>query len=397
MPPRSAGATAVALLLGCAVAGVVAPVPVSAQQIAEPVLEGRVENAGVAVPTATVVLHRVTADAAGEIDSVRVDMEGRFRLPLPSVPDPGGRGEVYFASVRHDGVVYFGQPVFQAVQLDSLYTIEVYDTVSVSEGGDEVSVSVRYVVVQPVEEGWEITDLIQIDNGGARTLVPPGDGQPIWSHPLPVDIREAIVGEGEIAPEGVTISDGTIRVTAPLPPGTRQVVVRYLVDELDFTLPAPGATAHMELLVREPAPILEVEGLLAAEAVPMEQGVTYRRYTAVDLLNTSVTVAPGTLPTDLPVREIAVLLTLLLTLAGLWTYLRSDRGAALAEVSSGEVPSGRGPRTGTSSEGAPDRSALLLGVALVDEALANPHIGEAEAEKLRHERASFIRRLEDLR
>jgi hypothetical protein len=171
------------------------------------------------------------------------------------------------------------------------------------------------------------------------------------------------------------------------------VVVRYLVDELDFTLPAPGTTAHMELLVREPAPLLEVEGLLAAESVPMEQGVTYRRYTAVDLLNTSVEVAPGTPPTDLPVREMAVLLTLLLTLAGLWTYLRSDGGgAARAEVSPGG-----GPRTGAGSDGAPARSALLLEVALVDEALANLHLGEAEAEELRRQRTGLIRRLEDPR
>lgn len=390
---RSDRVGALVLLVGCVVLAAAAPSRTTAQQIAEPVLEGRVEKAGSAVPTATVVLHRVTAALAGEIDSVQVDTDGRFRLPLPSVPDPGGTGEVYFASVRHAGVVYFGPPVLQAVQLDSVYTIEVYDTVSVSEGAPEVSVSVRYVVIQPAEEAWEITDLLQISNEGLQTLVPPSADGPVWSYPLPLGIREAIVGEGAIAPEGVTISDGTVRVTAPLPPGTRQVVVRYLVDELDFTLPAPGTTAHMELLVREPAPLLEVGGLVAVESVPMEQGVTYRRYAALDLSDTSVTVARGTPPTELPVKGIAVSLTLLLTLAGLWTYLRSNQGSTPVAVSA----TGGSPQAGAGFAGAPARSALLLDVALVDEALARPDIGESEADDLRRRRGDLIRRLEELR
>ncbi|HZD03804.1 MAG TPA: hypothetical protein VE173_02770, partial [Longimicrobiales bacterium] len=106
---------------------------------------------------ATVVLHRVTVDTAGEIDSVRVDSNGRFRFRLPSVPDPGGRGEIYFASVRHQGILYFGAAIHRAVQLDSLYTIEVYDTAVVPAGGADLPLEVRYVVAEPSENGWQIT------------------------------------------------------------------------------------------------------------------------------------------------------------------------------------------------------------------------------------------------
>src|SRR5688572_21423762 len=85
-----------------------------AQELANPRLAGRVMRLGrdsVGVPGASVVLHMVTADSSGEIDSTRAGAQGDFTFRHPSVPDPLGRGEVYLASVTHQDILYFGPAV----------------------------------------------------------------------------------------------------------------------------------------------------------------------------------------------------------------------------------------------------------------------------------------------
>ncbi|HSM04810.1 MAG TPA: hypothetical protein VK858_09300, partial [Longimicrobiales bacterium] len=156
-----------------------------AQVPAEPRLEGVVER-GTAGPVAeaTVLLHRIDPTAAGEIDAVRTDGSGRFAFELPTVPDPGGRDEIYFASVRHQGVVYFGGAVSQAVQLDSVYRIQVFDTAVAPPEGAPVPRGVRYLLAEPVEGGWQVTDLMQIDVTGERTWVN-AEGGVTWRYPMP--------------------------------------------------------------------------------------------------------------------------------------------------------------------------------------------------------------------
>jgi len=62
----------------------------------------------------TVVLHRVSAEDSGEVDSTRVDSDGSFALTLPHVPDHAARPEVFFASVEYRGLHYFGPAITEA-------------------------------------------------------------------------------------------------------------------------------------------------------------------------------------------------------------------------------------------------------------------------------------------
>lgn len=354
-----------------------------------PILEGRVLKDSVGVARATVVLHRVSVDTAGEIDSVRVDPDGRFRFRLPAVPDPGGRGDVYFASVDHEGILYFGAAIHRAVQLDSLYTILVYDTTVVPAGGANLPVDVRYVVVEPGEDAWQVTDLFQVNQQGTRTLVPGEELRTVWSYPLPAGVHDVEVGGGDLPPDATSFSGGVVRIAAPVPPGERQFVLRYLADDLDLRFPLPGSTGQMELLVREPAPPLDITGLTAVQPVQMEAGVTYRRYTGNGLLNTTVSMAPGKAAPGVPARRIAVLLALMLALAGLWAYRRSAGPGSAPAVETLGAPE-------ASTPGSTDRSALLREVARIDLALEGGDVDEGEATRLRRRRSSLIRRLQDL-
>ena len=136
-----------------------------------------------ALGSATVVLHHVAESEQGEIDSTRAAPDGSFSFDLPTVPDPG-RDEVYFASVRHSGILYFGSPVNMAVQLDSLYEIRVYDTVTTPATGVQLPVEVRNIFLEANGDRWQVTDLFQLRNDGERTLVAPENGY-VWRYPLP--------------------------------------------------------------------------------------------------------------------------------------------------------------------------------------------------------------------
>ena len=66
----------------------------SAQVPAREELRGTVVVGSEPLSEGTVVLHRVSADASGNIDSTRVANDGTFSFVLPTVPDPGGRNDV---------------------------------------------------------------------------------------------------------------------------------------------------------------------------------------------------------------------------------------------------------------------------------------------------------------
>jgi len=367
------------------------PVGIEAQSEATPQLRGVVERSGVPLGDAPVVLHRVDAVDAGELDSLRTSADGGFVFDLPTVPDPEGRGEIYFASVMHEGVLYFGSPVATAIELDSIYRIQVYDTVAAPVGGADLTVEVRYLLIEEVTEGWEVTDLIQLLVAGDRTLVPAEEGV-TWSYRIPVNAEDIQVGGGDIAPVSTLFTGDTVGVTMPLSPGMRQMVLRYRLDSLDLSLPLPGVTNELEILVRQPSPGITAAGLIEAEPVEMEPGVAYRRFAAAQLSDSTVSLVgvPGS-GGAFRVEYLMVLLGLILTGAGIWAVKRAPKGNAEASDPS---PAGPAP---TVPDPAPPmtrdaRDRLLLQLALMDERIEQMEEGP-ERTSLREEREALKRQL----
>ena len=223
----------------------------------------------------TVVLHHVGTGAAGAVDSARVAPDGSFRFRLPRAPDPE-RQDVFFASMRHDGILYVGPPVSNAEQLDSVYRIEVYDTAHVARTPHALELRARTVFLEPVESAWQVTDLFQLVNTSTWTLVAPDAA--VWRHPLPPEASDFRLGHPEVSPDAVTFADGGVEVHAPVPPGERIVLVQYTIPSPFIRIPVAQRTLRFELLVREPAPPLEVSGLAFLERTELEPGTTYRRF-----------------------------------------------------------------------------------------------------------------------
>ncbi len=129
-------------------------------------------------------------------------------------------------------------------------------------------------------------------------------------------------------------------------------MIRYRLAELASTIPAPGRTAMFEVMVREPAPPLRVEGLEPMDVVSLEPGSTFRRYGGSELVDVSLTLVETGDQGPPPLEWLLLLTTVMLAAGGFLAYARPRR----------RVAAGQGPGLG--------REALILEVARIDDALA---------------------------
>ncbi|MEX2526084.1 MAG: carboxypeptidase-like regulatory domain-containing protein [Gemmatimonadota bacterium] len=357
-----------------------APPLLAQEEAPPPILRGVVTDAGQPVTGVEVVLHRVSPLEAGEVDSVSTNLEGEFSFRLAAWPDPARTSEVHFASVRYQEILYFGGAVARGAQLDSLYVIEVFPSREAAgpQGGDTLVVEVRNVFLEAMDgDGWRVTDVIRVRNDGQATLVAPEGGE-TWRYPLPSEAVSFQVGESDLPEDAVDFRDGEVVVSAPVPPGDRIYVIRYTVPTLPIEFSLPGSTEVLEILVREPAPPLAVTGLEAAGAMELEPGTVYRVWGGSELQDQQVTVEAGEEPSELPVREMVVVLGLLLALLGgilVQRRIANDPTPAAPSVAQG-------------------RREILLDVARLDDAFeASPSPSPREEAEYRRRRAELLGRL----
>lgn len=364
--------------MACLAACLLHPSLSASQVVEEPILAGRAFLADSALSSGSVVLHRMTSAEQGEIDSVPIAPDGSFYFPLPSVPDETV-GDVYFASVRHDGVMYFGNLVSTAVDLDSIYEIHAYDTIIAPPEGLPVSVEGRSIFFEPNGSEWAITDVFEVVNPLDRTIVPAESGG-TWRYPLPAEARDVAAIEG-MAADVITREGNDMVYSGALQPGQSPfLVVRYFVDSLEVTIPTPGETATLDILVREPAPAISVEGLVREQNVSMT-GSTYRRFAGqgIEIPEIRITMAEEEAPP--PVQWIAVALALVLLGGGL---------LALQRGRSKEVAPARGGGGG----GGAGRQGVLIEIARLDEEYeAEPSPSAARTREYKRKRAELMRRL----
>ena len=298
---------------------------VSAQQDT-PILKGIVRGVDSAGQSVTVVLHHRRLGGPGEVDSVEVGPGDEFQFLLPTLRDDDVTDDVYFASVEYDAVVYFGPGITALEQLDSLYVVQVFPSEEVSPGGSPLLVE-RIVAIQFAGDGWIATDIFFIHNEGTRTLVAQGGGV-VWSYPLPPGATEPVLADGgDLLPDAVTFAGGRVRVSGPLPPGGSGFMIRYRLEKLGSTFPAPGRTAWFEIRIEEPSPPLRVDGLEALDVVAIA-GSTFRLYGGSELLDVNLTLIETEDRSPPPFGWAALLTAAMLAVGGFFGYAHPRGGTA---------------------------------------------------------------------
>jgi hypothetical protein len=338
-----------------------------------PVIRGEVRSGDESLPGVMVVLHQVSSERSGEIDSIQAGPDGTFKLTLPRVPDHGVGAEVFFASVRHGGLLYFGTAITDPAQLDSLYLIQAYDTLSVPPGGAALTLSARNLFLDKVAEGWQATDFFQVRNEGDRTLFSPDEGI-IWRYPLPASARDFQVGQADLAPDALRFQGGALAVYAPIPPGDRSFLIRYRIPQDDFLIPLPGSTEQMEVLVRQPGPDAEFPPLAPAAPVELDAGNIFSRFEGVNLRDAEVRgrILSGSF--HFRAEWLALILAALLGGVGVFAF---RAGGSRVQKGPGRVAT-------------EDRRALILAVAELDEGFRRA------ADETRQARARYLARRKKL-
>ena len=334
------------------------------------VLHGVLEVGGVPADSGTVVLHRVTPEDAGPVDSVRVDRDGNFALPLPA--PPGVDGALYFATYRHDDVLFFGEPVTEVARLSEPYRVQAWPRQLWTPGAGSFRLAFRNIFIEEGPEGWRVVDVFEVGHDDPFTWEAP-EGQPVWFYPLPEGARNLVKAEMDLDPDAVRFESGGLAIHAPFPPGDRLFVIRYDLPTLETTFPMPGRVEVVELLIREPAPALRVEGLQGDAPVELERGSSYLRWWGEDVLNIAPRIRLGE---ERPFSGawLAVGLALLLVI-----------GASVAVF---QRPGARPlPRT---------RKAILMEIASLDEAVAAGALTPEAAEDNRQRLLSELERMSNV-
>jgi len=290
------------------------------------VLTGQVLIGDLPADSGTVVLHRVSQQFSGEIDSVRVGDGGVFEIRVPEVTGADD-DDVFLAAIRYQDVLYVGEAITAQPESGAgTYVIQAYPAIPAAPGAG-ARIRVRNLFAEPLDPGpgWAVADYFELANDARATLVASEQG-PTWSHALPPEATDFRVGRtSDLSAAMASFRDGRVHVSAPMLPGGRTYLYlfRYTISSDGFTVPMEETTGSMELLIRESAGEVAVTGLLSVPVVEIE-GVSYRRFAGRDMAPSVISVARGGDGAPLsPVSLAAVLLTLALAGAGALVAARS--------------------------------------------------------------------------
>lgn len=227
-----------------------------------------------------VTVHRVGADSAGPLDSVRTDARGRYALRFRRF---GDENAIYFAAVVYRGIAYFSDPLHGAHAEGAETEITVFDTTTRAV---PLRVQGHHVVVgSPRGDGErEIVEVWELSNDTTLTLVGGDSLAPVWTAPLPRAARRLAGGQGDVSPSAIDVRRGRAALVTSFGPGIKQVSYSYALPASAFPLQVPveEPVGVFEVLVEEPAARVHAPALRAMDAATT-QGRTFKRFLGQDV------------------------------------------------------------------------------------------------------------------
>ena len=225
-----------------------------------------------------VVLHRVGADRAAPLDSVRTDAAGRYAFKYVT---SGDAKAVYFASCSRGGVAYFSSPFTGAVAEGDDALLSIFDTTSAPV---PIRVRARHLVVgAPTPENRRpIIEVFELSNDSSVTRVALGDTVPVWESVLLDGAREPTLAQADFSERAVRLDNGRARILAPFAPGLKQISWNYTIDNAsDFSVPVTADAPVLEVLIEDPLGRATGAGLVSAGPTNVG-GRTFARFLAQD-------------------------------------------------------------------------------------------------------------------
>lgn len=261
--------------------------PLAAQAVDARSIEGRISLPG-ATPDgrpaagAWVVLHRVGADSAGPLDSMRTTADGGYRFRYRAFGDSTA---VYFVSTQRGGVNYFTPPVRERAVRGGLADLLVYDTTSAPI---PIRVRGRHLIVTAADSATgrvrTVIEAFELSNDSSLTRVARGTDGVTFDAALPPGVSAVEAGQGDVSNDAISASEGRVRVNAPISPGLKQITFSYEIpastDPFEVLVESPVTV--LEVLVEDPGAVVSGAGLVAVDPVEIE-GRPFRRFLAQEV------------------------------------------------------------------------------------------------------------------
>ena len=221
------------------------------------------------------VLHAVGREGGGgAVDSQRTDRAGRYVIRDVR----RDTNAIYLVSTSHLGITYFTGGLLPEGARDTAETLVVYDT---SSTGPPVGIAERHIVVRVADaDGSRRTlELLVLANRGALTRIAPDSLTPVWTGRLPAGAMGFETGESDVSAEAVHALGDTVFVTAPLPPGRKQVLYTYVLPGRAGELRLTTAQPHERLTVLlEDTTAVQVGAALESRGIQVFEDAQFAMY-----------------------------------------------------------------------------------------------------------------------
>ena len=231
----------------------------------------------VPLPNAWVVLHQVTRETGGPVDSVRSDARGRYRILL-SQPDTAG---VYVVSAWYDSLAYFSLPL-NVVGRPAVHVEDIM-TFATSTGGPRLQLARRLATVAAAREDGtrEVLEILEIENPGVTTRITNDTLRPTWAGQVPRGAGQFQGGQGDVSPDAMVFRNDSVYVLGPIPPGpAKQLSYGYSLrsDTRTLVIPIDQETTEVNLLVEDTAAVVRAPKLdsLGVQEIEQRRFAAYR-------------------------------------------------------------------------------------------------------------------------
>ncbi len=295
-----------------------------------------VEGDSVPLGGRQVVLHGVTTAQGQPIDSTLTRRDGRYDISVAALDTAAS----YLVSVELGGVGYFSQPFLPRQRsTDTIATLVVYDT---SYGEPRILLSDRNMIVQSARQDGtrRVIELLEIQNLGSLTRITDDTSTPVWQAALPSQAIEFEVGDADVSPQAIYRRGDYIAVAAPIPPGSKQILVSYLlpsgVEEPSFT--AENYIDRLNVLLEEDEAMVAGPAFRFVGLDSLGES-SFNRYAAGGVEPGAVVTLSLPRPPRAPrvLSGAVVLLTAVVFVAAFWWWMGKRRNPAVARVVSDDL------------------------------------------------------------
>ena len=243
-------------------------------------VSGRVLRGGrdtMPLARAMVVLHHVSRDNAGPIDSLPSDARGRYRFEIRR-PDSAG---AYIVTVWYDSIAY----VSNALTLGGRPLVHVDDIVTYPTTIDRPPIALARrlaTIARAGDEGTrEVLEILELENHGVTTRIAKDSMQAVWAGRVPEHTGQFRGGQGDISAEAIRFRHDSVLVLAPIGPGpAKQVSYAYSISAgvRTFVIPIDQPTAEVNLLVEDTLARVRATKLdtLGVQAIEQRRFAAYR-------------------------------------------------------------------------------------------------------------------------